>query len=259
MDNRFLTKDNLKLLQITDPHLFASNDKRVFGIDSNSRFKQVIDYIKQHELYDTDAIILTGDLSQDETQKSYQRILMAFKEFKIPVYWIPGNHDDLPLMQSIFASSSLLQNERVLACKYWHFIFLNTAIPGQGVGYLHEEEFSIITEEIEKLEKTRRIALIMHHHPVQINTPLMDQYGLKNQSQFWQKLINSPVQLIICGHVHGHYSLDYQNIAVECAPATCFQIKKGATDLEIENLIGYKRHFFKGKTYQSVPVLWDAI
>ncbi|STX52396.1 3',5'-cyclic adenosine monophosphate phosphodiesterase CpdA [Legionella busanensis] len=258
MNNRFLTKTNLKLLQITDLHLFASNDKRIFGIDSNNRFKQVITHIKQHELHDTDAIILTGDLSQDETRESYQHILMAFKEFKIPVYWIPGNHDNLLLMQSVFASSSILQYKRVLNCKYWHFIFLNTAIPSQGVGYLNEEELFIITEEIKKLEEPKKIALIMHHHPAYINTPLMDQYGLKNQSQFWQKLINSPVQLIICGHVHGHYSFEYQNITIECAPATCFQIKKGAIDLKIENLIGYKCHIFKDKTYQSVPVLWAA-
>ncbi|MGQ3889814.1 metallophosphoesterase [Legionella sp. CNM-1927-20] len=260
MDSRLLTKDELKFLQITDLHLFASDEKRVFGIDSNNRFKQVICHIRRHELHDTDAIILTGDLSQDETLESYHRVVKTFKDFKIPVYWIPGNHDNLPLMQGLFASSSILRYEKVLACKYWHFIFLDTHIPGEGVGYLKEEELTIIIKEIEKLEKTRKkIALIMHHHPININTPLMDQYSLRNQNQLWKKIINSPVQLIICGHVHGHYSLEHHNITIECAPATCFQIKKGATDLEIENLMGYTIHFFKGSAYRSSPVIWNAI
>ncbi|STX29692.1 3',5'-cyclic adenosine monophosphate phosphodiesterase CpdA [Legionella beliardensis] len=257
MINKNLLKNNLKIIQISDMHLFAEDESRIFAIDSNVHFSQVIEHIKSHELKDADAIILTGDLSQDETAASYNRIVGAFNGFNLPIYWIAGNHDNVQIMQDCFKDATFFQNTPLLACNYWHFIFINTKIPGSGSGYINEKELKFIAEEINKLKKTnKKIALIMHHHPMTINTPLMDQYGLENRDALWEKIADSPVQLIICGHVHGHYRFKHRNINIECSPATCFQIPKGANDLQIEQAIGYKIHYFKANTYQSVPIIW---
>ncbi|HSW93787.1 MAG TPA: metallophosphoesterase, partial [Gammaproteobacteria bacterium] len=77
-----------KVVQITDCHLFKDNSC-MFDVPTNQTFNQVIEQIKKEELHDTDAIFLTGDLSQDESKESYQRIVDALQDTSKNIYWIP--------------------------------------------------------------------------------------------------------------------------------------------------------------------------
>jgi Icc protein len=96
----------------------------------------------------------------------------------------------------------------------------------------------------------------MHHHPAPFGTPLVDNYLLENREEFWAAIKNSPVKLIICGHVHGDYSLTINKVRIESAPATCFQFKKGTSILEVDNHIGYKIHRFCYNIAHSKAETW---
>ncbi len=255
MLNDFATKDSLKIIQITDSHLF-SDDSRLFGVNPNKNFDEVIKVFFKKEHPDTDFILLTGDLSQDETPAAYQYLLESFKTCKKPVFWIPGNHDDEQIMETIFTQSSLFNRKRLLKLKHWSLLFINSKLENSGNGYLNPRELNEIKTQVNTSKKN--IALIMHHHPIPVNTPLIDRYILNNQDDLWDIISHSKTKLIITGHVHGDYSLVHHGVKIECSPATAYQLKKGTEILQIENTMGYKIHYFERDKHYSKGVVWSA-
>ncbi|MGC1183159.1 metallophosphoesterase [Legionella sp.] len=249
-----LNKETLKIIQITDTHLFK-NDSYLFNVDTNLAFKKVMCKIED-DLADTDAIFLTGDLSQDETVESYEIIANSLKNLNKNIFWIPGNHDSICNMQSVFCKEGNFFRERILSTPLWDFFFLNTKIDGKETGFLSNNELLLIHSELKK-ERKKPIALIMHHHPIEVKTPLIDNYILENKDKFFETIGQSNIDLIICGHVHNDYSLRHGTICIETSPATCFQFKKGSTDLAIENSIGYKVYYFSSNSYVAEAKIWQ--
>ncbi|MFA5961053.1 MAG: metallophosphoesterase [Tatlockia sp.] len=245
MVEKFYSQDRLKIIQLTDTHL-VSNNSELFGFNTNDNFNRVMDSVFKKEINDTDFILLTGDLSQDETAGSYQYLLDAFQPCSIPVFWIPGNHDDFELMNTVFNQSSLFNFPKFIDLKHWIFLFINTQLEGSINGYINSNDLLMIKNQLsEAAEKNKNIVLVMHHHPTEVDTPLIDEYILNNREELWSIISDSRVKMIISGHVHGDYSFNHRGVKIECAPATCFQFQKGSTSLQIENSIGYKIHNFE--------------
>jgi Icc protein len=255
MENDFSTKEKLKILQLTDTHLFSTTSD-LFGVNPNKNFNEVMKAVFNQELKDTDFILLTGDLSQDETMNSYQYLVEPFKHCEKPVFWIPGNHDNEKFMTEVFRQLALFKRGTFLELKHWIFLFINSKLEGSENGYLSQDELNELENKLKVCDKN--VALIMHHHPTPVNTPLIDKYILNNRDEFWDLISKTKVKLIITGHVHGDYSLVKNDIKIECSPATSFQLKKGVSTLEIDHTIGYKIHYFDKGEYYSKAVVWGG-
>lgn len=247
----------MKIIQITDTHLFKDDSNKLFNVKTNNSFKKTISLLKENELTDTDAIFLTGDLSQDESTESYELLLNEFKDTNVNIYWIPGNHDDINAMEHVFSKQKLFIPGKKLITTKWDFVFINTNGINSDKGRLSDNELKHLALELEN-SKNKNTAVIMHHHPIEVSTPIVDEYILKNKDDFWKIISNHRVNIIICGHVHGDYSLKYKNTCIEASPATCFQWTKSSTELHLENKIGYKIYYFKSNgTYETETKLWD--
>lgn len=246
----------MKIIQLSDTHLFANDEQNMFGVKSNIKFRAILDKILTEELHDTDCIFLTGDISQDITTQSYQKIVDHLSPLNIPIYWIPGNHDDIHVMQTVFNQAKNFHYLPHLQVQNWRFIFLNTKQEGSEGGFLSEAELDKLKHEIASASPDHKIVVIMHHHPIPVYTPMIDKYILKNQKEFWEIVTDTNVCLIICGHVHGDYQIEHQNIMLESAPATCLQWLKGATLLKIDQRIGYKIYVFDKNGYSAKAALW---
>jgi Icc protein len=253
-----INKDKLTVLQITDTHLFAKDDSALFGVKTNANFYRVIEKIKKDIVIDKpDFFLLTGDLSQDESEMSYQKIVTALEHFNTPIYWIPGNHDDIKMMTQVFSQSPLFHHVRHLQTKHFDFVFLNTKLDGTDDGYLAKDELNALDFCLKEAQE-KSIVVVMHHHPVKTNTPLIDQYILRNPDDFWNVMNQtSQVKLVMCGHVHGDYRLKKGDVNIEASPATCLQWEKGTTELNIERKIGYKLYRFSETTYSSEAKMWN--
>jgi len=246
----------MKLIQLTDTHLFSNDEQELFGVKSNLKFKEVINKIIAEEINDTDMIFLTGDISQDETIESYQKIADHLSSLNIPIYWIPGNHDDLIRMETVFQNTANFNYHRHLSLPEWQFIFLNTKVEGRGDGLLSQSELALLTSELVSSSPHKKIAIVMHHHPAPVGTPLIDHYILENADEFWNIVRGTKVELIICGHVHGDYRFKHNDIMIESSPATCMQWEKGSSELKIDTSIGYKIYYFDENGYRVIVKMW---
>lgn len=65
-------KDVVRLVQITDPHLFKDENGELLGINTQASFNQVLREITQSP-FDYELVLATGDLVQDSSNEGYQR------------------------------------------------------------------------------------------------------------------------------------------------------------------------------------------
>ena len=94
----------LNVLQISDTHLHAAADSRMRGVTTYATFLAVLEHAQRDRRWPVDAILATGDIVQDESRAGYERFRAALEPLGVPVYSIPGNHDDPKLMGEILAS-----------------------------------------------------------------------------------------------------------------------------------------------------------
>lgn len=248
--------DSINIIQITDTHVFATDAGRLEGYATNQFFNQAIEKITSQNKQ-TDFIFLTGDISQDRSVESYEYAAARLNQLNVPVYWIVGNHDAASAtVQSVFSRYQNMHALQHLATPYWDFVALNTRREGTDNGYVEPDEMERFVARLNMVNKSQKqVAVIMHHHPVPVGTPLVDDCMLQD-SEDLLKIVKgrSEIKLIICGHVHGDYQIDVSGKKLETCPATSFQWKKRASTNETENERAIKYFSFEQNSYQSSVV-----
>lgn len=249
--------ENYKVIQITDTHLFSDKSTELLGYCTYQHLADTITHVLNSNIK-PNMVLVTGDIFQDETKQSYQLALAQFERLNCPVYWIHGNHDNESELKPIFEGSPKLQRLDKLSTPYWDLISINTCRRGTAKGYIEDDEYERFLLKIEAAKKNnKKIAVVMHHHPMPVNTPLLDACMLEN----YEKLLNmvkqnKMIKLIICGHVHGDYKMVCDGFVIETSPATCFQWKKGTSKVETENRRGYRIFDFNSTSYSSSTIFF---
>lgn len=237
------------ILQITDTHVFGGSGEKLYNINTNQRFDEIIKFIKKNNII-FDYIFLTGDISQDKSEASYKMISEELSSFNKDIYWIPGNHDDKKKSGLILPKNKFFKKEDLYLDDIgWNFLFLDTTIDGEDGGYLFDDNIASMKKKIESMENNASIAIVMHHHLLKVNTPLVDKYIIENKELFFEALstIKKKISLIICGHVHGDYDISENGIRMISSPATCLQWKKGTSDPFVEDRGGFTLWEFRQK------------
>jgi 3',5'-cyclic-AMP phosphodiesterase len=246
-----MIKREVNIIQLTDLHLLDSNNDELFNTKTNLNFKKVIEYITNVK---KDYILITGDISHTGTVKSYEFFFEQINSLKTPVFVISGNHDITRNLHFVSRKSKVLEKQKIIEFLNWKLIFTDSVVPEKEYGLVSEKTINSLENKLNNDNK-ENIAIIMHHHPIPVNTPLIDNSIIKNHSSFLQRLaLLNKLKLIICGHVHNDYSMKYKNIAIETAPATSFQFTKRASKLSIESRIGFNKFIFSENSYSSNSV-----
>lgn len=215
----------LRVLQFTDTHFFGTLDGRLMGVDTASTFKQVVKLA--HEQHGApDFYLLTGDLSQDETEQSYQRFAESAKELLGPAYYLPGNHDIRPLMEKAFAAHGMpFHADTDFVCGDWQIVLLDTQVQGEVHGHLSEVELHRLDAALSK-HPDKHALVALHHHPVPIGSNWIDQIKVDNGDNFLSVIDKHPqVRAVLCGHIHQEFEKTRRDVLYLGTPSTCVQFK----------------------------------
>lgn len=244
----------MKLIQLTDFHLFSNTKETLQGYCTYECLKLVVDSIISNVNLTADAIFITGDISEDKTLESYQLALKQVERLNLPIYFLAGNHDDKECMKSVFSRSSLAIDTNEIHCKDWILIKVDTVQYGEDSGLLSADAKKDLEKRIAGYRNIK-VALFMHHHPVAVGIPLVDGCMLLNSKDIFS-LADSGNKLksIICGHAHTQLTGMHNDCVIDVCPATCFQWKAGARTLETDDERGYKLLSF-GEQYHSETFL----
>lgn len=220
----------MKIIQISDTHLLADTNGLFMDIEPYKTLKAVLRCIQQGHS-DAEAIIVTGDLSQDESLASYQHLKQLLLETQLPFYWLNGNHDDSVKMRK--AAPEAIQ--KVLTYEHWQIILLNTQRQNVSYGYLTNVELEFLRVQLTACNKQTLIA--MHHNPAPIHSEWMDKIMLHNNKALLELLQNySHVKGIIHGHVHQEKIYQWHQLPIFATPATSAQFTPSTLSLEPDQL-----------------------
>ncbi|HCF27737.1 MAG TPA: 3',5'-cyclic-AMP phosphodiesterase [Cyanobacteria bacterium UBA11049] len=227
-------KSPLIVAQITDTHLFATDEQQMLGLTTYDSFQAIVTHLRQLQPK-PDILLLTGDLSQDETNESYQRVKEIISPLEIPTYWIPGNHDDLTLMQQVLNQSPIFVDKSFTVGE-WHFLLLSSWVPGQVYGKLSGASLEWLEQQLQLIgDKPTLISL--HHPPCAIASDWMDRIKLQNPEEFFAIIDRYPqVKLVLFGHIHQAFEARRYGVRYLGSPSTCVQFKPESVEFALDSI-----------------------
>lgn len=224
------TDKPLRLIQLTDPHLFATADGRLLGMNTRQSFLACLTAsLAEHGV--PDLFLATGDITQDHQAASYQYFLQQMRPHA-PTYWLAGNHDDWPLMQQIAQGTEAAH--AVIDQGNWRIIMLNSSVAKRVHGRISDSEFVFLQQALNS--QAEHILVCCHHHPVPMGADWLDQIGIENGEQLLQQLrADSRVRMLLWGHVHQQMDQQHHGIHLACTPSTCIQFKPNSPGFGLDD------------------------
>lgn len=223
----------MKIAHISDIHL-SKNGKIIWNTDTLYNFNRLL--AKLNDITDLDAIVITGDLSDDGSKWAYKYIDNAFMKIGIPTYCVPGNHDSLPIFNDeytpVFYSTS-----KTALINNWKFLFLNSVIPddidpttNKSKGYISLEDLGFIEKELNEGLQT---CICLHHPPLEpggwLNRKLLD-----NRDELNSILLKfSNLKCVLYGHIHYHTQVKVSHILYSSAPSIGFAFDRDLPKFQI--------------------------
>jgi Icc protein len=224
----------LLIAQLSDTHLFADEQQTLVGLPTARSLQAVLEQLQTLQPQ-PDLLLLTGDLSQDETKASYQQLHTLIAPLNIPTYWLPGNHDQIEIMQQVLDTPPL-STQKSFQQGGWNFILLNSAVPGCVYGQLSAEDLAGLEQQLQTLGD-RPTLLALHHPPLPIASDWMDDINLHNAAALFAVLERHPqVKLVLFGHIHQEFDQLYQGVRYLGAPSTCVQFKPKSRSFAVDEL-----------------------
>lgn len=217
-------------LQISDIHLFADPKEALLGVPTEESLKNVLALVEDEP--DLDFIVLSGDLSQDGSEASYRRLAELVSKFSVPVYVIPGNHDNTIIMNEVYPYKQVKADKHLLFPD-WQVILLDSHKPHHVEGELSEKELEFMEQCL--IKHPQKAVIIFHHQPVDIGCAWLQPLGLKNSQDFWQRLRPfKQASAVLFGHIHQVFETNTNNVQLYSAPAVCFQFKGNQSEFELD-------------------------
>ena len=206
----------MKILQITDPHLYGNAAGKLRGVETDSSLRSVLDDAFDR-VPDYAAVLVTGDLVQDDPS-GYLRFRSIFGDSPKPVLCIPGNHDEPEVMRATLAHAPF-QICGTYAAAGWQLIMLDSYDPGHVGGRLSAEELERLDATLAKSSAHAMVCL--HHHPIDMDSLWLDSIGLANADDFWRIIdAHRHVRAIAWGHVHQMYDGARGKVRLYATPST---------------------------------------
>lgn len=194
-----LQDDHFYFVQMTDTHLGSD--------DHQKRTKKVVNAIN-HLPLPIQCVVHTGDITNDKIDDDtiVDAGLSVFKNLKVPIHFVAGNHDILPgkLKETLKIFDDKFGG-MISQAEYHHVLFLFIYTEPLRKSFTIEN-YQPLNQLQAILDKSKGKPVIIFHH-----APSVDDFynntmhkgwetGVRNE---WIKLINAyNVKAVIAGHFH---------------------------------------------------------
>ncbi len=215
----------LQLVQITDCHIFASGEDRLLGLNTRHSFEAVSEAVVTDSV-NPDLLLATGDLSQDGSPAAYEYLANQFDSMQIPVFWIPGNHDDKAALREHFKAEQIHATKQVLIGK-WQIVLLDSTIEGEVFGRVSETQLEFMDNALHDYPDHHAL-VCLHHQALDCGSEWLDLKGLKDSDRLRARLMqHNNLRGVLWGHVHQEMHQTVDRVAWMSTPSTCIQFKPG--------------------------------
>jgi Icc protein len=226
-----LPPGTLRVLQLTDTHLYADPDGTLLGINTLESLQRVIAHFRSH-WWPLDVLLATGDLVHDASPVGYAKTRSMLDSFGVPALCLPGNHDAPDVMRRHLAGG-WVSTETVNDQRDWRFVMLDSVIPGAEGGHLADRELDAL--EAALAGNNRHTLVCLHHQPVPVGSAWIDTMAVDNPAPFFDILDSFPqVRGVLWGHIHQRFDDVRNGIRLMASPSTCVQFAPGTGDFQVD-------------------------
>ena len=219
-------RDTVELVQVTDCHIFADDEERLKGLNTRQSFAAVKESILRDN-GNLDLLLLTGDLSQDGSAESYAYLAQQFNAIGLPTFWLPGNHDEVDVMQRHFTGKRIHAANQILAGA-WQILMLDSTVAGEVHGRVSKSELEFMDAALQQYPH-RHALVCLHHQAVETGSAWIDMKGLKDADRLRDRLIqHGNLRAVLWGHVHQETHTRINSIEWMSTPSSCVQFKPGS-------------------------------
>lgn len=203
------------LAQISDLHIRAD--------DGGASVRQLRAAMAQARDYRAEALLLTGDLSNDERPEEYAALAEALIDAPAPVYVLPGNHDDRGQIRAALGARYMPADgplSYVIEDLPLRVVMVDQIVPGETHGEFTPEQAAWLDAVLDA-DKERPTIVALHHPPFPTHDVLFDTIALRRPDEFARVIArHRQVIRIVCGHHHRTIVGQVAHAPVVVAPST---------------------------------------
>jgi len=221
-------------IQISDTHLFEDPQATLWDVAPEPMLDRALEALDE-TVQQAAFVLVTGDCSADGSPASYRRLADKLSRLKVPVHYMPGNHDDPAVMSTVLLGRDLKAGEKLSqtfeACG-WRFVLLDSSLRGEESGELGPSQLTWLRETLAAAKAVPTIVCV-HHNPLPVGSAWLDPMMIADADGFLEILDASPqVRAVLFGHVHQVFEEQRDGTHYLSAPSTFFQFKPKSRDFE---------------------------
>jgi 3',5'-cyclic AMP phosphodiesterase CpdA len=176
-----------------------------------------------------DVVLVTGDLTDHGTAEEYAAFRDLIAPLPMPVYVIPGNHDDRARMLQLWPAQGVQHMERFMQYTVEshavRLIALDTVRPGSDRGEIDAERLAWLDARLAEAP-ARPTLVFMHHPPFRSGMQVLDALDLEGAGALAAVLARHPqVERVVAGHIHCEMQARVGGTLAMTASSTGLQIK----------------------------------
>ncbi|VTU27978.1 3',5'-cyclic adenosine monophosphate phosphodiesterase CpdA [Variovorax sp. SRS16] len=216
------------LAQLTDLHIREPGRLAYGRIDTAPYLQRAVQSVlrlKQRP----DAVVITGDLTDFGAAAEYAHLQELLAPLSMPVYLMPGNHDDRDALRAGFPAHAYLGQDGFIQYAVrvgdLRLIAIDTCVAGHSHGALCAQRLAWLAEQL-ALYRDEPVVVAMHHPPFETLIGHMDQIGLLEGAEALEALIaqHPNVERVICGHLHRAIDVRFGGSIASTAPGPAHQV-----------------------------------
>ena len=216
------------IAHISDLHFLRDGVLSFGKVDTHGHLRRCIDAIKAFKPA-PDAILITGDLTNDGDLPTYRALAGMLGELDQPFYPIPGNHDDRDLIRAVFPEIQALSPDGSLCYAIEDFpvrlIALDSSVDGKPYGRLGERQLAWLAATLDA-ERQKPTLVMVHHPPFKTGIGHMDWSMLRDSNALAGVIAKRPqVERVLCGHVHRAVQKRFAGTVAQIGPGVAHQVK----------------------------------
>ncbi|MGP5265841.1 metallophosphoesterase family protein [Brachybacterium alimentarium] len=213
----------MRILHLSDTHLHGDPAARHYDrIDTTAALRGLLDRFAAVD--GLDAIVHTGDASEDGTPESYRllhEILDPFAAEKgAALAVVMGNHDISVAYGETIAlgdRGTTVQDRVIPLESGGRIVVLDSSVPGAGYGHLDPEQLTWLSGVLDEPAAGGTV-LAIHHPPLVGATTLLRALDLDGLDELAAVLEGSDVRIVLSGHYHHEMTGAIAGIPVHVVP-----------------------------------------